>query len=110
MSASYRKHWIHERVTAILLVPISLWFVWSVVSLRDADYATVIEWLGAPLNAGLLLVSLLITLYHAALGVQVIIEDYVHDKCLNRASLILNNVAFALVALACVVSLATIVL
>ena len=72
-------HWWAQRLTAIALVPLTLWFVWSVIGLMGADYQTVHDWVAQPMNAGLLLVFIYATFYHSMLGLQVIIEDYVHS-------------------------------
>lgn len=81
-------HWTAQRLTAIALIPLSLWFMYSVFSLIGADYEIFTLWLGEHGNA-LLLVLLIPTLfYHSLLGVQVIIEDYVHHEGVKTASLI----------------------
>ncbi len=81
-------HWSAQRLTAVALVPLSLWFVYSAFSLIGADYEALALWLGEHGNA-LLLVLLIPTLfYHSLLGVQVIIEDYVHHETAKTASLI----------------------
>ena len=73
------EHWWLERVSAIALVPLTLWFVASIIAHTGSDYATFIAWLRTPL-ATILMVLLLISLfYHTALGLQVVIEDYVHS-------------------------------
>lgn len=72
-------HWWLERVTAIALVPLMLWFAASLIMLSGSDYARFIAWLQSPLVA-LLMISLLISLFsHLALGLRVVIEDYVHS-------------------------------
>ena len=73
------EHWWMERVSAVALVPLSLWFVASIIAHTGSDYGTFIAWLKAPL-ASILMVLLLIALfYHTALGLLVVIEDYVHS-------------------------------
>lgn len=81
-------HWWLQRVTAIALVPLALWFVASVVSLAGAGHAEVAAWAGGPLTATLLVLLLVATFYHAVLGLQVVIEDYVHHH-LARTGLLL---------------------
>lgn len=90
-------HWWNQRMTAVALVPLTLWFVFSLVAHGDLDYLGVVEWIAAPVNAiGLIL--LVVTLsYHSMLGVQVVIEDYVGAGWLRLSGLILAN--FAHVAL-----------
>jgi succinate dehydrogenase / fumarate reductase membrane anchor subunit len=73
-------HWWTQRVTAAALVPLTLWFVASVILLAGADHATVSAWIARPLNTVLLLCLLGATFWHAALGLQVVIEDYIHQE------------------------------
>lgn len=82
-------HWWLQRVTALALLPLILWFVISVISLAGADHAAVAAWAGHPLSAALLVLLLVATFYHAVLGLQVVIEDYVHDRVARTALLLL---------------------
>jgi succinate dehydrogenase membrane anchor subunit len=71
--------WWLERVTAVALVPLTLWFAASLIALSASDYTTFVAWVSRPL-ATLLIVLLLIAMFtHLALGLQVVIEDYVHS-------------------------------
>jgi succinate dehydrogenase / fumarate reductase, membrane anchor subunit len=71
--------WWAERVSAVALVPLTVWFAASIIAHTGSDYATFIVWLKTPL-AAILMILLLITLfYHTALGLQVVAEDYVHS-------------------------------
>ena len=73
------EHWWMERVSAVALVPLTLWFVASIIAHTGSDYVTFFVWLRMPI-VGILMVLLLIALfYHTALGLQVVIEDYVHS-------------------------------
>ncbi len=70
------EHWWAERVSAIALIPLTLWFIASIVTHTGSDYAAFTEWLRRP-HVPILMIALLIAMfYHAALGLQVIIEDY----------------------------------
>jgi succinate dehydrogenase / fumarate reductase, membrane anchor subunit len=71
------EHWWLQRLTAVALVPLGLWFAAVVIRLAGADLDTVQAWLGHPLPAILLALLLIATFYHMALGLQVVIEDYV---------------------------------
>jgi len=82
-------HWWAQRLTAVALVPLSLWFIYSLVAVTGAEYAIVITWLGQPINAVLTLLFLFSLYYHAALGVQVVIEDYIDSEWQKIACLIL---------------------
>jgi succinate dehydrogenase / fumarate reductase membrane anchor subunit len=71
-------HWWAQRITAVALVPLSLWFISAIVGLVGADLETVQNWMSLPLPAILLILLLIATFYHLSLGLQVVIEDYVH--------------------------------
>ena len=74
------RHWWAQRVTALLLIPLVVWFVVGLVIHTGADHAAVTDWLGDPVNYGLMLVLLGAALWHGALGLQVVIEDYIHTE------------------------------
>ena len=82
-------HWWAQRLSALALIPLVLWFSASVVGLAGADIDSFRAWAGAPVNAGLLILLISFTFYHATLGVQVVIEDYVHTKGLKIAGLLI---------------------
>ena len=92
------QHWWLQRVTAIALIPLSLWFIASIVFLIDVDHAAAIGWLGSPVTLGLMSLFLIALVYHAVLGLQVVIEDYIHSHAAKITLLLL--VQFAGVALA----------
>jgi succinate dehydrogenase / fumarate reductase, membrane anchor subunit len=93
------RHWWAQRVTAIALVPLSLWFVAGIVFLIDVDRATAIQWLGSPVTLGLMSLFLIALVYHAVLGLQVVIEDYIHSHAVKLTLLVLIQFAgFALAA------------
>jgi succinate dehydrogenase membrane anchor subunit len=76
-------HWWAQRITALALVPLVLWFVVAVVELAGADRAAVVAWVHQPLPAVLLVSLLIATFYHGALGLQVVIEDYIKNDALR---------------------------
>lgn len=82
-------HWWSQRLTAIALVPLSLWFIYSLVVVTGADYASAIAWLGNSLNAVLMLMFIFALYFHASLGVQVVIEDYIESEWQKITCLIL---------------------
>lgn len=82
-------HWWSQRLTAIALVPLSLWFIYSLVAISGAEYAVVVAWLGQPINAVLMLLFLFSLYFHAVLGVQVVIEDYIDSEWQKITCLIL---------------------
>jgi succinate dehydrogenase / fumarate reductase membrane anchor subunit len=91
------QHWWWQRVSAIALIPLSLWFVAELVFLTDVDRATAIQWLGSPVTLGLMSLFLVALVYHAVLGLQVVIEDYIHARPAKLVLLLLVQFAgFAL--------------
>ncbi len=93
-------HWLAQRITAVALIPLSLWFVMSVMIYMRADYATVSIWLHSPVVSVLLVLLLATLYYHAFLGLQVVIEDYVHDEWLKVSTLMLIKFMCVLLAAA----------
>jgi succinate dehydrogenase / fumarate reductase membrane anchor subunit len=89
------EHWWIQRITSMALAPLTLWFVYSVISLLGADQPAIAAWAGRPLNAALLLALILMTFHHAQLGLQVVYEDYV-TRGLKRSTAILATKAAAL--------------
>lgn len=90
-------HWWMQRLTAIALIPLTLWFVVSVVVAAGASHETIAWWIGNPLVATLLILLVAALFYHAQLGLQVVIEDYVSTEWKKMAGLIV--VKFAAIAL-----------
>ena len=88
--------WWFERVTAVALVPLTLWFAASLIALAGADYATVVGWLKSPLAALLMVLQLTALFSHLALGLRVVIEDYVHSGVKIPALLAVRFGCFAL--------------
>src|SRR5947207_6872503 len=80
------EHWWRQRVTALALVPLTLWFVIAVIGLVGADHAVFVAWVRNPMAAVLLILLLVATFYHAALGLQVVIEDYIHGEAMRLAT------------------------
>lgn len=72
-------HWRAQRLTALALLPLAIYFVISVLVLLGADQATMIAYMHKPWNAVLFLSLIGALFYHLQLGLQVVIEDYVHD-------------------------------
>ena len=71
-------HWLAQRLTAIGLVPLGLWFTFAMVSLPHGSYELVMAWVAEPVNSILLILLVISLVYHSMLGIQVIAEDYVH--------------------------------
>jgi succinate dehydrogenase / fumarate reductase membrane anchor subunit len=82
------EHWWRQRVTALALVPLVLWFVISLIGLVGADRAALVAWVHQPMPAMLLILLLVATFYHAALGLQVVIEDYIHGEAMKLGTIV----------------------
>ncbi|MFA5593501.1 MAG: succinate dehydrogenase, hydrophobic membrane anchor protein [Micavibrio sp.] len=102
--------WVHLRLSAVILLPLTLWGIYSVFSLRGADHALFTSWLAAPLNAVLLSLFIIVSCYHGALGVQEIIEDYVPDDKAQRFAVSFEKMVFGVVALLSIVCIAKVAL
>ena len=83
------EHFWVQRVTAVALVPLALWFVFSVARLHGGDYYMVRHFVAAPSVAVTLVLFIIAALYHSALGIQVVIEDYVTSEGAKIVSLLL---------------------
>ncbi|MDD9876646.1 MAG: succinate dehydrogenase, hydrophobic membrane anchor protein [Magnetovibrio sp.] len=89
-------HWWVQRLTGIALVPLVLWFVFYGVALASADLATVKAWVGSHYNPALLILLIVCLFHHGQLGLQVVIEDYVHTESTKVALLILVKLSAVL--------------
>ena len=94
-------HWWAQRLTALALVPLTVWFCVSIVGLIGADHAAFASWLSAPGRAIAMLLLVVATFGHMKLGLQVVIEDYVHGRGWNVALLVLNTLACVSLGAAC---------
>jgi succinate dehydrogenase / fumarate reductase, membrane anchor subunit len=91
-------HWYVQRVTAAALVLLGIWFITGLASLDGASHANVVGWLASPISSALAVLLVVSAAYHALLGLQVVLEDYVADHGKRLASLLV--VKFALVVAA----------
>lgn len=98
------SHWWWQRVTAVALVPLVLWFVYSVLSLISGSYDVATAWLSSPLNATLMLLFVYAMLFHAQTGLQVVIEDYIHIKWMNLTLLLLVKFTAVILAVLATIS------
>ncbi len=97
-------HWWVHRLGSLALVPLTIWFVASLVSLAGADYFAMREWMGSPVVAGLLIMLIVAMFHHASMSLGVVIEDYVHNEAAKIASLIAVKAATVVLSLIGVLS------
>lgn len=97
-------HWWHQRLTALALIPLCLLFAVMVVWLVGEPHAVVADWLGSPVPGLLMLVMIVAGLYHLKLGMQVVIEDYVHSRLWHTWLQVKVTLGCAVLATACIVS------
>ena len=94
-------HWWAQRITAIALVPLTLWFVCTVIGMIGATRDDVLYWMAGPLPVVLMIALVIATFHHLQLGLQVVIEDYVHGARAKLVLVMINTFFAAAVALAC---------
>ena len=104
------SHWIAQRVTAIALVPLTIWFISIIAFMKNSNYDTAIETVSNPLNATLFLLLIIATFWHAQLGLQVVIEDYIANKMTRMTLIIITKFIFAIIGVLSALSVLRIVL
>lgn len=97
-------HWMVQRLTAVALIPLVLWFVYGIASNFSADYVSVVQWIALPWNTVLLVGFVAAGFWHSALGVQVVIEDYVTDEFRKVTLLVISKLLHALLGLAAIIA------
>ena len=98
-------HWWAQRLTALALIPLVIWFAISLVTMSGADYGMVRAWIGSPVAMVLLILTIVIGLHHGQLGLQVVIEDYVHNDGVKLALIVAVRFVAVLFGLAAVVAI-----
>jgi succinate dehydrogenase / fumarate reductase, membrane anchor subunit len=97
-------HWWVQRLTSLALVPLTLWFLCAMVRMLGATRDDVVSWMAGPLPIVLMLALVIATFHHLQAGLQVVIEDYVHQDWLRVGSILVMKAIALLLALACIVS------
>ncbi len=101
-------HWWVQRLTAIALIPLVVWFAISLVMMSGAEYEVVRAWIGSPVVMVLLILTIAVGLHHAQLGMQVVIEDYVHSDGFKLALIVAVRFLAVLFGLAAIVAILSI--
>jgi succinate dehydrogenase / fumarate reductase membrane anchor subunit len=98
-------HFWAQRITAVALIPLVAWFAISLIMMSGADYAVVRAWIGSPAVMVLLVLTIVIGLHHGQLGMQVVIEDYVHNDGMKLALIVLMRFIAVFFGLAAIVAI-----
>ena len=96
------SHWWSQRVSGLALALLGAWFAWSLATMSGFGYAEAMAFIGQPVNALLLLLLSVTMAWHSNLGVQVVIEDYVHSHGLKIAALLISRYAHVVLAVAAI--------
>ena len=92
---NYARKWLIQRITAILLIPLSFWFIYQCLSFASMNYTQLLLFFKSSINSLLFIIMMISTLIHAKLGCETIIEDYVTSKRLkNISTLVINLIAY----------------
>lgn len=91
-------HFWVQRLTALALIPLTIWFCFGLASMPSMDYAAFVAWVGSPFNAVMMILTLIAVFYHYSLGLQVIIEDYVSNHAVRTAAVIASHFANVVLA------------
>ena len=97
-------HWWIERLEAVALVPLTIWFIFSVIHLLGASHDAATDWMSSPITMVLLLMMIVCTFHHFSLGVESVLNDYVHQPALKLWSVLLIKAACLVLAALCIVS------
>ena len=98
------SHWWMQRVTAVALIPLSFWLIIFLDLSLNAPYQETLAWLTAPVNTVCIVAWILAVFYHAALGLQVVIEDYIAAEGVKIVAVWAVNLSFLLLALAALIA------
>lgn len=98
-------HWWVQRLTAVALVPLTAWFMASLIVLTGRDQASFVAWLGSLVNTVLMLAFVIALFYHMALGLQVVVEDYVHTDRIKIPAVMAIQLGCTLLAITALVSI-----
>lgn len=96
------EHWIAQRVTSVANIPLTLWLLFSLFDGVGTDYETFVAWLSLPWNAVLMILLVISSFYHAYLGAQVVIEDYVHNEAFKIIKLLGQKFYFLAAGITCI--------
>jgi len=94
-----KKHWIFQRLLAVLILPLIVWFLFSIKINAFTDYQMFLEWIRNPLNSVLLIILLIFSSQHFQLGIQVVLEDYVSVESKRLLFIYIINFLFSILCI-----------
>ena len=95
------SHWWHQRLTAVAMIPLGLWFAVSLPGLELNSHAALVAWIQEPMTSILLVLTVACLAYHSWLGIAVVIEDYVAGGAVKLAALVLSSLAHVFLLAVC---------
>ena len=98
-------HWLMQRLTAVGNLVLGLWLLYSIITNMNMTYTEAVLWISEPLNAVFMILFIISSFYHAVLGSQVVIEDYVHNEAFKIIKLLAQRLIFFAMAAACIFSI-----
>ena len=103
-----KTHWLIQRITAIILIPITMWFFYTMLNFDDFAYSEILLFFSSKINSSLFLFAILIMIYHGKLGVQIIIEDYINSYTLQKKIVIFINLLSYILMIVSILSILSI--
>lgn len=85
------RHWLAQRITALALIPLTVWLVFSLVSLSLQTHLDFVLWLSHPVSGTLMILFLSVAFHHGQLGIQVVMEDYINNLNIRGPLIILSK-------------------
>ena len=101
-------HWKFQRYTAIAIIPLSVWLVYSILCMKDYSFQQTYSWFSSPFNAFFVILFFINSFLHLKLGLQIVVEDYIHSVKYRNLTILLINIScyiFASVAILAILSM-----
>jgi succinate dehydrogenase / fumarate reductase, membrane anchor subunit len=102
-------HWWAQRVSAVALVPLTIWFLGSILALIGGDHSAFVAWLRSPVNAVVMVAFVIAVFYHMALGLVVVVEDYAHDARIKIPAIAITQTGCLMLGITCIVAIINII-
>ena len=99
------SHWKLQRLSALILIPLIIWTIFSFMINMSSEYNQAIEWIKNPVNSTVLILLLAVVFYHSGMGLQVVIEDYISNINLRNKMIVFCNMILFLLATISIISI-----